>query len=53
MEAITSGATLLQLYSAMVFDGPSVVSSIVKGLKKKVKEAGFTTIKEAVGYKHI
>ena len=52
-EAITSGATLLQLYSAMVFNGPSVVSSIVKGLKRKVKEAGFTSIKEAVGYKHI
>ncbi len=52
-EAITSGATLLQLYSAMIFNGPSVVSSIVKGLKRKVKDANFTSIKEAVGYKHI
>ena len=52
-QAITSGATLLQLYSAMVFNGPSVVSSIVKGLKRKVREENFTSIKEAVGYKHI
>ena len=32
---------------------PSVVSSIVKGLKRKVKDASFTSINEAVGYKHI
>tara|TARA_B100000686_G_C16740593_1_gene946350 strand:- start:663 stop:1766 length:1104 start_codon:yes stop_codon:yes gene_type:complete len=52
-EAIISGASLIQIYSALVFNGPSVVSSIVKGLKKRVKESGFTSISEAVGYKHI
>ena len=52
-EAIISGASLIQLYSALVFNGPTVVSSIVKGLKKKVRESGFSSISEAVGYKHI
>mgnify|MGYP002846346783 CR=1 FL=1 len=52
-EAIISGASLIQLYSALVFKGPSVTSSIVKGLKKRVKESGFSSISEAVGYKHI
>ena len=52
-NAITSGASLLQLYSALVFKGPSVVSSIVKGLKKYTKENNFSSIREAVGYKHI
>ena len=52
-EAVISGASLLQLYSALVFNGPSVVSSIVKGLKSRVAESGFSSIKEAVGYKHI
>jgi len=52
-EAIISGASLIQIYSALVFNGPTVISSIVKGLKKRVKESGFSSISEAVGYKHI
>ncbi|MEC8913780.1 MAG: hypothetical protein VYA52_00970 [Candidatus Thermoplasmatota archaeon] len=48
-QAVTSGASLLQLYSALVFNGPSVVSTIVKGLRKKVKEESFLGIEEAVG----
>ena len=52
-NAIISGASLIQLYSALVFKGPSVVSSIVKGLKRNTKENNFSSISEAVGYKHI
>ena len=48
-QAVTSGASLLQLYSALVFNGPSVIRGIVKGLKKRVKENGFLGIEEAVG----
>ncbi|HIE63977.1 MAG: dihydroorotate dehydrogenase (quinone) [Methanobacteriota archaeon] len=51
-EMVQSGASLLQLYSALIFKGPSVVSEIVKGLKKKVKTEGFVNIEEAVGYNH-
>ncbi len=52
-DSIISGASLIQLYSALVFKGPSVASSIVKGLRGKVRESGFSSISEAVGYKHI
>ena len=52
-DAVISGASLLQLYSALVFNGPTIVSSIVKGLKRRVSESGFSSISEAVGYKHI
>ncbi len=52
-EAIISGASLLQIYSALVFNGPTIVSTIVKGLKNRVRESGFYSISEAVGYKHI
>ncbi len=52
-NTIISGASLIQLYSALVFSGPSVVSRIIKGLKKEVSEQGFSGISEAVGYKHI
>ena len=51
-SSIVSGASLLQLYSSLVFQGPSVVSSIVKGIKEKRIEQGFSNISEAVGYKH-
>ncbi len=51
--SITSGASLLQLYSSLVFKGPSVVSNIVNGIKKKRIEEGFSSISEAVGYKSI
>tara|TARA_Y100001978_G_scaffold199046_1_gene212603 strand:+ start:196 stop:1302 length:1107 start_codon:yes stop_codon:yes gene_type:complete len=52
-EAIISGSSLIQLYSALVFNGPTVVSSIVRGIKRRVKESEFSSLSEAVGYKHI
>ena len=51
-DMIISGASLIQLYSALVFSGPSVVSKIIKGLKIKVRENNFSNISEAVGSKH-
>jgi len=51
-DMIISGASLIQLYSALVFHGPSIVSKIIKGLKLKVKENNFSNISEAVGSKH-
>ena len=51
-DMITSGASLIQLYSALVFKGPSITSRIVKGLNTNVKENNFSNISEAVGSKH-
>lgn len=49
-SSITNGSTLIQLYSSMVFQGPSVVSSIVKGLKKKMNDEQFENFNEVIGY---
>ena len=49
-DAIRNGSSLIQLYSAMVFQGPSVVKSVTKGLKSKIDNSGFTDLQEAVGY---
>ncbi len=51
-DMITSGASLIQLYSALVFKGPSITSRIVKGLNSNVKKNNFSNISEAVGSKH-
>ena len=49
-NAITNGSSLLQLYSAMVFQGPSVVKRVTKGLKAKIENQGFADLQEVVGY---
>jgi dihydroorotate dehydrogenase len=46
---IRAGASLVQLYSAMVYEGPGVVRAITKGLEKLMRRDGFATIAEAVG----
>jgi dihydroorotate dehydrogenase len=51
-EKIGAGASLLQLYSALVFEGPSVNKTINKGLNRKLKEHGFNSLVEAVGHAH-
>lgn len=46
---IRAGASLLQLYSAMVYKGPYVAMEIAKGLAKKLREDGFNSVEDAVG----
>ena len=46
---IKAGASLVQLYSAMVYEGPSLGAHIAKGLVRRMQREGFSTIAEAVG----
>ncbi len=48
-ERIRAGASLVQLYSAMVYAGPNIARRIAGGLERKLAEAGFASIAEAVG----
>lgn len=48
-EKITSGASLVQMITTMVFDGPQNISEINRGLVKLLKKDGFNSIAEAVG----
>lgn len=48
-ERIRAGASLVQLYSAMVYEGPGLGARIVRGLEALMQRDGFTTIAEAVG----
>jgi len=49
-NAITNGASLLQLYSALVFQGPSVLGRATRGVRKRLQREGFADLQEAVGY---
>jgi dihydroorotate dehydrogenase len=48
-ERIRAGASLVQLYSAMVYEGPGLGARIVRGLDALMKRGGFASIAEAVG----
>jgi dihydroorotate dehydrogenase len=48
-ERIRAGASLVQLYSAMVYEGPGLGARIVRRLETLMKRDGFASIAEAVG----
>jgi dihydroorotate dehydrogenase len=48
-EKITAGASLLQVYTAMVYRGPGVAKEIVAGLQRRLRKSGFSDLRQAVG----
>ena len=46
---IRAGASLVQLYTALVYDGPGVVRDITRGLAERLDRDGFGSVTEAVG----
>jgi dihydroorotate dehydrogenase len=48
-EKITAGASLLQIYTGWLYQGPWLVSNILQGLTEKLEANGLTNINQAVG----
>jgi dihydroorotate dehydrogenase len=48
-ERIRSGATLIQVYTALIYEGPGLVQMILTGLTERLTRDGFSRIEEAVG----
>src|SRR3546814_2050221 len=48
-DRICAGASLIQIYSALVFEGPGLPRKINAGLKALLSRDGFAHIAEAVG----
>jgi len=48
-ERIRAGASLVQLYSAMVYHGPGIARRITAGLETLLRQYGFESIAESVG----
>jgi dihydroorotate dehydrogenase len=46
---IRAGASLIQLYSALVYEGPGLARRIAAGLKKLLERDGFANVQQAVG----
>jgi len=45
---IRAGASLIQLYSALVYEGPGLAARIVRGIERLMRRDGFNSIAEAV-----
>jgi dihydroorotate dehydrogenase len=49
---IRAGASLVQIYSAMVYEGPGLAARIIAGLAPLLRADGFLQVKDAVGADH-
>ncbi len=49
---IKAGASLVQLYSALVYHGPELVRKITSELETLIKKDGFSNVTEAIGIDH-
>lgn len=46
---ITAGANLVEIASALMYVGPTVIAQIKRGLVKKLKKEGYSRFRDAVG----
>jgi dihydroorotate dehydrogenase len=48
-EKITAGASLLQVYTGLVYKGPALAKALVTGLLRKMEETGGGSLEKCVG----
>ena len=48
-QRIAAGATLVQVYSAFIFEGPGLPAHLAKGLVARARAEGYPTVADAVG----
>ncbi len=51
-EKIRLGASVVQIYTAMIYEGPAVVRQINEGLLRLLRRDGFRNVRDAVGSAH-
>ena len=48
-EKIAAGASLLQVYTGLVYEGPSIAGNIVRGLKARMEHEGVRRLSDLIG----
>ncbi|MDX2253909.1 MAG: quinone-dependent dihydroorotate dehydrogenase [Pseudanabaenaceae cyanobacterium bins.39] len=51
-QKITAGASLVQVYTGLVYEGPTLVKQILQGLVAKLEAHSLTNIQQAIGRSH-
>ncbi|HEV2453412.1 MAG TPA: dihydroorotate dehydrogenase (quinone), partial [Verrucomicrobiae bacterium] len=49
-EKLSSGASLLQIYTGLVYEGPGLPQKIVAGLLNRMRREGIRDLKEIVKF---
>jgi dihydroorotate dehydrogenase len=52
LEKLKAGASLVQIYSVLAFEGPGVVTTLRHDLACLLKQGGFRSVQDVVGYNH-
>ncbi len=50
-EKICAGASLVQLYTGLIYQGPNIAQQINEGLSRILARAGFATLDAAIGHR--
>jgi dihydroorotate dehydrogenase len=48
-QRIVAGASLVQIYTALIYEGPLLPRRIASGLAQRARQAGFASVADAVG----
>lgn len=48
-QMIRAGASLVQIYTGLIYNGPGLVASIERHLLRRLSESGKTSIEDAIG----
>ncbi len=48
-EKLTAGASLLQVYTGLIYEGPAVARAIIAGLMDQLEQAGLRELREVIG----
>lgn len=51
-EKIRAGASLVEVYTALIYEGPALIGRINEGLRTLLRKDGFKHISEAIGSAH-
>jgi len=52
-EKITAGASLIQVYTGWIYEGPGMVRRVLKGLLQKLDDRGLYSLQDAIGLDHL
>ncbi|HEY6728959.1 MAG TPA: quinone-dependent dihydroorotate dehydrogenase [Polyangiaceae bacterium] len=48
-ERICAGASIVQIYTGLIYEGPALPQRIARGLAQRLRQAGFTSVEAAIG----
>jgi dihydroorotate dehydrogenase len=51
-DKIRAGASLIEIYTALIYRGPGLLRELAAGLKERLRRDGFGSITEAIGADH-